>query len=135
MVSPLIYDINTYVKENLPAPYTDIEIVPLLGYSDTTPPYIAYQWLPSKLEQDRYYMLRDIIVYNIYDNNVDRMETLTEELKTLINQMDEIQGSVSSSGNRVLWSEWRGGTEMPPLERDGWYKTIFEFWIGYVPLS
>lgn len=135
MALPIIYDLNTYIKTSLPSPYTNISIVPLLGYSDSSPPFIAYQWLPAKKDADRYYMLKDIVVYNIYDTEVDRMEALTEELKTLINKMDKIQGSVSSSGHRVLWSEWRGGTEMRPLERDGFYKMIFEFWIGYIPLS
>lgn len=131
----LVYDINNYTKENLPPPFTGIDIYPMVGYSDSEPPFILYFWQPSKRNIERYYIRRDYIVYNIYDTDAERLFTLTDELEKLFNLGDNIQGRVSSSTNRVLWSDWRGAMSTAPTYREGFYKMAFEIWIGYVPLS
>lgn len=131
----LVYDINTYLKDNLPAPYDDIEIFPMVGYSEVDPPFMLYFWLPSKVNVERYYMRRDFIFYNIYDTDAERLFDIVNEMEKLLNVADAIQGQVDSTSNRVMWSEWRGGTPTAPLMDEGFYKMSFEVWIGYVPLS
>lgn len=131
----LIYDVNQYTKDNLPAPYTDIDIFPLVGYADSQPPFILYHWLPSKRNVERYWLRRDFVIYNIYDTDAARLFDLTNELEKLFNLADLIQGRIESTTNRVLWSEWRGGTTTAPILREGFYKMSFEIWIGYVPLT
>jgi len=131
----LVYDINNYIKNNLPAAYDDIEIFPMVGYSEVAPPFMLYFWLPSKVNVERYYIRRDFIFYDIYDTDAARLFDLVNEMEKLFNLADEIQGQVDSSTNRVMWSEWRGGTPTAPMADEGFYKMSFEVWIGYVPLS
>jgi len=130
----LIYDINNYVKTELPAPYTNIDIYPMVGYAESQAPFMLYHWQPSKRNIERYYMRRDFIIYNIYDNDAARLFDLTNEMEKLFNLADLIQGRVASDTNRVLWSEWRGGMPTAPVMREGYYKMSFEVWIGYVLL-
>lgn len=130
----LVYDMNSYVKNELPAPYTNIEIFPMVGYSEVDPPFILYDWFPSKVDVERYYMRRDFIMYNIYDRDAARLFDLVNEMEKILNLSDQIQGLVSSSTNRVLWCDWRGGTPTAPITDEGFYKVNFEVWVGYVPL-
>lgn len=131
----VVYDINNYLKDSLTGDFANIDIHPLVGYSETSPPFMLYHWLPSKRNIERFYIRRDFIIYNMYDNDADRLFRLSEEMEQLLNLADGIQGKVESNSNRVLWSEWRGGTPSAPSVREGFYKMSFEVWIGYVPLS
>lgn len=130
----VVYDVNEYIKNQLPAPYTDIAIYPMVGYADSEPPFMLYFWQPAKRNIERFYIRRDYIIYNIYDNDVERLYDITNEMEKLFNLGDEIQGKVPSENNRVLWSDWRGGTPTAPSMREGFYRMSFEVWIGYVPL-
>lgn len=131
----LIYDVNSYLQNNLPAPYTGIDIQPMVGAADTAAPHILYHWLPSKRNVERYYIRRDFIIYNIYDTDAERLFDITNEMEKLFNLADTIQGQIPSDDNRTLWCEWRGGTTTAPIMREGWYKMSFEIWVGYVPLA
>lgn len=131
----LIYDINDYVKNTLPAPYTGINIFPMVGYSEVAPPFMLYFWLPSKVNVESFYIRRDFIFYHIYDTDAARLFDITNEMEKIFNVADNIQGQVPSATNRVMWSEWRGGTPTAPITDEGFYKMSFEIWIGYVPIS
>lgn len=131
----IIYDMNQYVKTQLPAPYTNIDIFPLVGYVDIDPPFMLYNWLPSKMNVERFYLRKDYITYTVYDTNADRLFDITNEMEKILNLADTMQGEVPSANNRVLWCDWHGGTSSPPIMIEGFYKMAFEICVGYVPLA
>lgn len=132
-----VYDINNYLKAN--AAITSlagksIDIFPTIGYADTDSPFIVYYFSPSIPSVESWWMRKDLILYNIYDVDMDRMLNIGEVMISLLSKGDEIAatGGVTGTDTRILSSEFVSSFVQPPSERDGWYRMDLEFNIYHV---
>lgn len=132
-----VYDINNYVKANTAITALagkTIDIFPTLGYADTDSPFIVYYFSPTIPSVESWWMRKDLILYSIYDVDMDRMLNIGEVMITLLSKGDEIaaSGGVAGTNTRILSSEFMGSSVQPPSERDGWYRMDLEFDIHHV---
>jgi len=138
----IVYDLNQVIKDggNWAALNggTTPEVLPLYGYEDTAAPFIVYSWIHTNVSVEKYFQQKAIARYFIYDNQIDRMNAIVEEIKTLLNVGDDT-GNIKSlvpagTGYRLLWSYALSGFPGPPLEREGFSYASIEFEVGYILL-
>lgn len=138
----IVYDVNEVIKAGVDWSTvnggTTPEIMPLLGYSDSEAPFIVYSWIPSIVSNEKFFQQKMLIRYFVYDNNIDRMNAIVEEIRLLMNKADDLDSIRSlvpvGSDYRILWSVATGGLPGIPLEREGFSFSSIELEIGYVLL-
>jgi len=137
MATISVYDINNYIKANTSITTLagkTIEIYPTLGYADTNSPFIVYYFSPSIPSVESWWMRKDLILYSIYDVDMDRMLNIGEVMISLLSKGDEIAGAggVTGTNTRILSAEFVNSFVEAPSERDGWYRMDLEFNIYHV---
>lgn len=138
----IVYDLNAVISAGadwatLNAGTTP-EILPLSGYADSEPPFIIYSWIPTIVSAEKYFQQKMLVRYFVYDNDIDRMNAIVEEMKDLLNKGDDLDSIRSlvpvGSNYRILWSILSGGMPGIPLEREGFAFSSVEFEVGYILL-
>ena len=76
-MSELVYDLNTAIVATIDWDAVSggviPDFIPLIGYEDTTAPFVLYSIIPRIVSAEKYYQSRDYIRYYVYDNDIDRM--------------------------------------------------------------
>jgi len=145
-MSAYIFDINSYVESD-PAIKAlnggvNIDVYPLVGYEQTTAPFLLYWWMPGVFDVELYGVNVDSIRYHILDTNAERGFNIQRALKNRLNRGDAIQGQIPSNEGRALWCvQLASGTGAfnaglgSPTEREGFYEFQLNFQIGWAPLA
>ena len=136
----IVYDLNQVIKDG--GDWATLnggtvpEILPLYGYDDTEPPFIVYSWVHANVSAEKYYQRRSIARFYVYDNNIDRMNSIAEEITNLLNVGDDLANIrtlvPTGTSYRILYCYLMSGNPGPPLEREGFSFTSVDFDVGYI---
>lgn len=144
MSDELIYDLNTTLIENLDWDTISDGIVPeflpILGYEDTTAPFVLYSIIPRIVSEEKYFLNKDYIRYYVYDNNYDRMMRISRKIREFLNvgsdeELAALKALLPTDCQfRITASFLRNAVSLAPIEREGFLNTANEFDVYYVAL-
>jgi hypothetical protein len=137
MASMSVYDINSYIKNDedlLEIAGREIEIFPAMAYEDVVPPFIIYTYSQGIPSVESFWYRSDVVIYAVYDDNVDRLFNLNERIMEILGKGDQISqpGGVAGTDVRILSTQINNLQMGAAEERDGWYRSDIEFIIHHV---
>lgn len=132
-----VYDINGYIKDHSDITTLlgrELSIFPTIGYADETAPFVVYFFSPYVPSVEAFWNRRDVVVYEIYDTDIDRLLNIGEIIIDLLSKGDQISqpGGVAGTDVRILSTEVVSTSVQGPMERDGWYMMEIQFNIHHV---
>lgn len=143
-MSELVYDLNTAIVATIDWDTVSggviPDFIPLIGYEDTTAPFVLYSIIPRIVSAEKYYQSRDYIRYYVYDNDIDRMWAISRAIRDVLNVasdegLDTLKSNIPvDSEFRLLYSILRSAVTLSPIEREGFSNTNNEFEVSYVRL-
>lgn len=132
-----VYDINAYIKDHSDITSLlgrELSIFPTIGYADETAPFVVYFFSPYIPNVEAFWSRRDVVIYEIYDTDMDRLLNIGEIIMDLLGKGDQISqpGGVAGTDVRILSTEVVSASVQGPMERDGWYMMEIQFNIHHV---
>lgn len=116
--------------------FTSTEIMPLLGYSDTRPPFILWSEYDAPLPRDSVMIKTSTVVYYIYDTKVKTLGQIAYHIERYLSPEFNAQAinadiTMADANYRILSITPSGGGMFPPLEREGFASKSVIFEVRY----
>lgn len=135
MIAP---QLNSAVVEHIKDyGYIGLEIMPNLGYSDTTTPFIIYTEGDIMPSRERPFIKFSNVNYYIYSNSVEQVADLAYHIERFL-AVERDPSSVNAKITmlnpkyRILGLSLVGGGTTAPLERSGFTSKSLIFQVMYV---
>jgi hypothetical protein len=131
-----LYDINSYLKNDTAlvslSGKASLDIYPMVGYADDQPPILLYFYYPGIYSPELPWFNKDMIKYEILDNDADRLIRMGSRIQELLSTNYAFKISSASASGK--WGALlRGSTHSPIAQRDGFMRFELLFEIAWLP--
>lgn len=128
--------LNTALEPKLIETWSELEIIPLVGYSDSKSPFIIYREYPTTQSEEVYFLQKSRISYTIYDRDISRAMDVYNEILGYLNVGNEIATILSditytTPPFRIHTVVAVGGDQVPPLVREGFSAVSIDVSVTY----
>ena len=134
---PAVFDVNAFLRadETLKTiAGKRMNYYPIIGDGDDNGPFVVYYYNPTIPSVESYWNRYDVIDYVIFDNNIERMYKLGEQIIYLLGRGDATSepGGIEGQDTRIFSTYLIDTSVEAAEEKDGWFKMNLSFAIYYV---
>ena len=117
--------------------FESIEIMPMLGYEDTSPPFILWTEFDISTGYENPIIQESTVMYHIYDTSVKTALDIEYHMKRFLTPEHNVANlnsliTIPNLQYRIICSSLLGGGLYPPLEREGFISKALMISVCYV---